>query len=76
MKKDRSQKIEFPIYKEKDVLELEGEFKTLLREHIFEQQQDDDVDTDEEVLYAGINQCYTDLKDLKNVIRNHRHFRC
>ena len=57
------------------MLELENEFSLLIKQSITEQQQDDDVDTDEEVLCSGIQQCHTDLRDLKVFMRVHHHFR-
>jgi hypothetical protein len=75
MKKNRTEQREFPVFKQQDTFNLDPQFKQFFKECIFEQQQDDDVDTDEEVLTCGINQCHIDLRDLKNFVKNNRHFR-
>ena len=74
-KKDRTKKLDVPVYKDHDIIQLDAEFANLLNNNILEQQNDDDVETDEEVLCSGIQQCHTDLRDLKLFIRNNRHFR-
>ena len=46
----QTEKTKFPIYCDSDIFEtLEG-----IRQNICELEQDDDIDTDEEVLCAGI----------------------
>ena len=42
----------FPIYLEKDI--FESEFENLLEKNICELHHDDDIETDEEMLCAGI----------------------
>lgn len=72
--------MKFPILNDQDVF---GEFmndKTQESHSLFdnqiEQDQDDDVETDEEVLCSGIQQCHQDLRDLKTFLRSKNgHFR-
>lgn len=54
MKKNRSKMLQFAVYRERDVLQLDNQLSHLLNNNLCEQQQDDDVDTDEEVLCSGI----------------------
>ena len=53
------------MWKESDVFTHAQEGENLFTENICEMNQDDDVETDEEVLCSGIQQCHTDLRVLK-----------
>ena len=64
-----------PIYREQDVLDLSTFTNEDLDDCTIEMEQDDDIDTDEEVLCSGIEQCHADLRDLRRFIREFKHFR-
>lgn len=74
-KHDRSQKITLPIYLERDVLQLGLPQHAELDDCTIEMDQDDDIDTDDDVLCSGIEQCHADLRDLRRFVRNTKHFR-
>ena len=62
--------MKFPIFKEPVVFGPKiNEESSLFESNQIEQDQDDDVETDSEVLRSGINQCFKDLRDLKEEIR-------
>lgn len=68
---DRSNMQKFPVFKESEIFNKDSE----IFESICDMDQDDDIETDEEVLAAGIQQCHQDLRDLKNFTRSHKSFR-
>ena len=76
-KKDRSRKLQMPIYRDCDVLTLASAMHEELDmdDCTIEMEQDDDIDTDEEVLCSGVEQCHADLRDLRRFIRENKHFR-
>ncbi len=50
----------FPIYSDSDIAYSEADIK-VLNSNLIEASQDDDVDTDEEVLEGAIRRCLDDL---------------
>ena len=77
-KGNMTHKMEFPIYRDCDVYNFDTlipEVRDKLTENLQDMQQDDDIDTDEEVLCSGISQCQQDLRDLKHFVKAQRHFR-
>ena len=59
------------MFQERDIF---GSESTILT-NLCDMDADDDVETDEEVLAAGIQQCHQDLRDLKNFTRTNKNFR-
>lgn len=66
-----------PIYRDCDVLTLDpSKIEDLdMDDCTIEMEQDDDIDTDAEVLGSGVEQCHTDLRDLRRFVRENKHFR-
>lgn len=57
------------MYKESDIFPLSTDLK-LLDDHIIETGQDDDVDTDEEIMESAFNECVKDLKNASRLTTN------
>lgn len=50
----------FPIFKDADIT-ASKEDQAILDQNLIEAAQDDDVDTDDEIMENALNSCYTDL---------------
>jgi len=50
----------FPIYKDSDIVSTKNDL-AILDKNLIEASQDDDVDTDDEILESAMNNCFTDL---------------
>lgn len=55
-------KTSFLIWRDDDILILNKNSDKFMKEYICEMLEDDDVETDEEIMCTGIQQCHSDLR--------------
>ena len=58
-----------------DLSELEQRGLQILQESVIETANDDDIETDEDTLRGGIDQCVKDIHDLFRFVRDNPKFR-
>ncbi len=60
----------FTIFKDSDITATKEDM-AILDKNLIEASQDDDVDTDDEIMENALNSCYTDLYKSEKRITNH-----